>query len=138
MAYTGPDRIGAERSPWAGWVAFAGLILILVGLFNSLDGLTAIFNSEFLLDTGEETLVFDLTAWGWIHLIIGLAQIGTGIALFGRATWPRVAGVILLMVNAVGQMAFLPVFPIWSSLIIILDIVCVWALVVHGEEVRSA
>jgi len=128
----------AGRSPWVGWVAFAGVLLIMLGVFNAIDGLAALFADEFFVDTDEGTLVFNLTSWGWIHLVFGSLQVIMGIALFSGVRWARAGAVVLLVVNATAHMAFLASSPVWSALIIALNVVCIWALIVHGEEVTSA
>ncbi|MGH3926427.1 MAG: DUF7144 family membrane protein, partial [Pseudonocardiaceae bacterium] len=82
-------------------------------------------------------LVFDLTTWGWVHLLLGALQILTGLALFSGATWARVTAVILVMLNVIGQIAWLNAQPVWSAIVIVLDLLVLWALVVHGEEARE-
>ncbi|HEU4544408.1 MAG TPA: hypothetical protein VFR23_24975 [Jiangellaceae bacterium] len=122
---------------WVGWIWFAGLALILVGTFNLIHGLVAVFEDDVLIAAGEGLVVLDLTAWGWVHTIAGALQVVVGLMLFTGARWARIAAIVLVMLNAVAQLAALNVQPTWSLVIIALDVVVLWALVVHGEEARA-
>ena len=114
-------------------------MLLMVGTFNAIDGLVAIFKDDFTLVSPRGTaLVFDVTAWGWIHLGFGIVQILIGIALFSGKMWARVAGVVLAVLNAISQLTFLSVYPIWSIIIIAIDVLVIWALTVHGAEAEQA
>jgi len=112
---------------------FAAIMLLMVGAFNALDGLVALLKDEVFVTTPAGLLVFDLTTWGWINLLLGIAQFAVGIALTKGAFWARMAGVVLVALNALGQLAFLSSYPIWSVIIIALDVIIIWALVVHGD-----
>jgi hypothetical protein len=105
----------APPSAWVGWIAFAGVIMVLLGSFHIIQGLVALFNDEYFL-VGKSGLVvnLDFTAWGWVHLIGGI------IALF----------------SAVVNLAFLGAYPIWSMMMIALAVVVILALTVHGSEVK--
>jgi hypothetical protein len=122
---------------WVGWIWFAGLALILVGTFNLIHGLVAVFEDEVLVAAGEGLVVLDLTTWGWVHAIAGVLQVVVGLMLFTGARWARIGAIIIVMLNAVAQLAALNVQPTWSLVIIALDVVVLWALVVHGEESRA-
>ena len=82
--------------------------------------------------------VFDLQGWGWWHIITGVLLIFTAIALFTGATWARVVAVILVALNALGQLFLLPVQPWWSLIVLTLDILVIYALTVHGRELKAA
>ncbi|MBB3664892.1 MULTISPECIES: DUF7144 family membrane protein [Prauserella salsuginis group] len=118
----------------AGWVAFASIMLVLVGLFNVLFGLVALFEQDYYLVGSAGLLVFDLTGWGWIHLIIGGAAVLAGVALTTGATWARAVAAGLAGLNALAQVAFLPAFPAWSLVAIALDVLVIWAVVVHAGK----
>ena len=120
-------------SIWAGWIAFAALLMIMMGAFNAIEGLTGVL-TDFYVVAPEDVLVFDLTTWGWIHLVVGVLVALTGVALLARATWARVVTVVLAVLNAVAQMAFVAVYPVWSVIVIGLCAVVIWAVVVHGHE----
>jgi hypothetical protein len=127
-----------DRSLWVGWVYFGGAMMILLGTFNLIEGLVALFNDQYYVATPQGLLVFDITAWGWVHLIIGIAAIGVGIGVFTGATWARVTGVILCGINALAQLAFLSAYPVWAVIVIALDVLVIWALIVHGDEARDS
>ena len=124
---------------WVGWILFAAIMLMMVGTFNAIDGLVAIFKDDFTLVSPRGTaLVFDVTGWGWIHLIFGILQVLIGLALFSGKLWARISAIILAVLNAISQLTFLPVYPIWSIIIIAVDVLIIWALTVHGEEAEAA
>jgi hypothetical protein len=122
------------RSLWVGWVYFGGAMMAMLGLFNIIEGLVALFNDEYYVATTQGLLLFDITAWGWVHLIIGIIAVAVGIGVFTGATWARICGVILCGVNAILQLMFLSAYPVWGALVIALDVLVIWALIVHGDE----
>src|SRR5919106_4617836 len=87
--------------------------------------------------SGESLVLLDLSAWGWAHFIVGLLQVVVGLVLFTGARWARIAAIVLVMLNAVAQLAALNAQPTWAVIIIALDVLVLWALVVHGEEARA-
>lgn len=122
---------------WVGWIWFAALMLVLLGTYNLIEGLAAIFEDEIFATTSTGLLVLDLTAWGWVHAVVGALQVLVGLAMFSGATWPRVVAIILVMINAVAQLAWLNAHPVWSVIVIAMDVLVLWALVVHGAEARE-
>ncbi len=129
----------SSRSTASGWVFFAGTILFIVGAFNAIYGLTAIFKDEVLTGTGSGgVIVWDVTGWGWIHLLVGIVMVLAGIGLFTGQNWARWAAIVFCMVNAITQVAFITVFPLWTILIVTLDIVIIYQLTARWdvEETR--
>jgi hypothetical protein len=123
---------------WVAWILFAAVVAIIVGIFNVIAGLVALFRDEVLVDTGSRLLLFDVTTWGWIHLLVGVAQIVVGVFLLRAAMWARVAAVALAALNAVAQMASMSTNPVWATIVIALDVFVIWAVIVHGGELRDA
>ena len=123
---------------WVGWVAFAGVMMTILGTFHAIEGLVAIFKDEYFL-VGKSGLVVnvDYTVWGWVHLLAGVIVIAAGVAVFSGKIWARTIGVILAMLSAVVNIAFLSAYPIWSTIMITIDILVIWALTVHGGELRD-
>jgi hypothetical protein len=122
-----------EVSGWAvGAVAFAGTMMVLIGVFQALAGLVALFNDEFYVVSANYTFDLDVSAWGWIHLILGLAVLATGMGLFARKTWAGVTAIILVTLSAVSNFFFIPYYPIWALLVIGLDVWVIWALTRPG------
>jgi hypothetical protein len=132
---TRPDR---EVSGWAmGGLAFAGTIMVLMGVFQALAGLVAIFNDEFFVVAQNYTFDLDVSAWGWIHLLVGLAVLATGMGLFARKPWAAVAAIVLATLSALSNFFFIPYYPIWSLLVIGLAIWVIWSLTRPGVMVES-
>jgi hypothetical protein len=126
-----------QATGWVGFVVFAGVMLMMLGGFQAIQGLVAIFRDDYYLVTRSGLLLtMDFTAWGWTHLIIGLIAIGTGIGVLLGQTWARVTGIIIAVLSALSNLAFLPAYPIWSVIIIALDVLAIYALAVHGREVQ--
>jgi hypothetical protein len=137
-AYEPPGTNRPVASGWVGWIWFAGLVLVLVGTINAIEGLAAIVEDDVFVTTGQGgLLVFDLTTWGWVHLLLGALQILAGLALFSGATWARVTAIVLVMLSVIGHIAWLNAQPVWSVIVIVLDLLVLWALVVHGDEARE-
>ncbi len=125
-------------SGWVGWVAFAGIMMVLLGTFHIIDGLIALFNDEYFLVTKSGLAVSaDFTTWGWVHLIGGILVVAAGIGVFAGRVWARGLGVVVAMISAVINLGFLSAYPIWSSIMILVDILVIWALTVHGGELRE-
>ena len=131
-------RYAAEPSAWTGWVVFGGVILITLGAFQVIQGLVALFDNGFYL-VRPSGLVVDVNynAWGWTHLIIGAIAILTGLGLLAGNMAARIVGVAVAVLSAIVNLGFISAYPIWSALIIALDVVVIYAIIVHGGEVRD-
>jgi len=127
-----------RTSAWTGWIGFAGTMMVLLGSFHVIQGLVALFNDDYYL-VGKSGLVVnvDLTAWGWVHLIGGAVVIGAGVCVFAGQLWARIVGVIVAMVSALVNVGFMGAYPLWSLIMIALDVVVILALTVHGSEIRE-
>ena len=119
-------------------VAFAGIMLALIGFFDILQGLTALFNDEYFAVRGGELLVFDFTTWGVITLIWGAMLVAAGFGLLGGRGGARVFAIVVVFVNMIVQIAFLAAYPIWSAIIIALDVFVLYALTARWDEVKLA
>ena len=124
---------GPRVSGWAvGGLTFAASIMLLVGTFQVLAGLAAIINDDFFVVARHYTFDLDVTAWGWIHLILGILLVIAGFALFAGRTWAIVAGVFLAILTAVDNFFFIPYYPWWSIVTIALSVWVIWALTRPG------
>ena len=122
---------GGERSTW---IAFAGVMMLILGCLDVIWGLAAIINDEVVVVGGHGALIFDISAWGWVQLILG-ALIGLiGFGLLTGNTAARWAGVVLISLNAVLQIVWFPAAPLWALLIIALDIVLIYQLTINWSE----
>jgi hypothetical protein len=134
-----PDRSSAPApTAWVGWLVYAGIMMILVGSFQAIDGLIALFNDNFYVVRPNGLVVnLDYTAWGWTHLLLGILLIAAGSAVFSGRIWGRTLGVIAAMLSAIVNFAFIPAYPVWSLLIITVDVLVIYALIAHGGELRD-
>ena len=121
----------------AGFIIFAAVMMTMMGVFHSIAGLAGILEDEFYVATPNYLLEFDATAWGWIHLIGGLVILFAGFGLFQGAVWARTVGVILASLSAIANFAFIPFYPVWSLVIIAVDVFVIWALTVHGRDIAE-
>jgi hypothetical protein len=128
---------GTKGGAWAGWVIFAGVLLLMIGVFNVIEGLVAIFYDKRVLVTPERLIAVDLTGWGWTLLIFGLVMVATGIGLLAAQTWARITAIVLVGLHAVVQVAWLGAYPIWSVLMVALDTVLLYALTVRWAQARA-
>jgi hypothetical protein len=129
---------GQEVSGWAvGFILFAAIMMIMVGVFQALQGLVAIFENEFYVATRNYTFQFDATSWGWIHLLLGLLVAFAGYGLLSGKTWARVVALTLAVLSAIANFLFIPYYPFWSLLIVTLDIFVIWAIAAHGGAMRD-
>lgn len=129
-----PNR---EVTGWVGWVYFAGFLMVIMGIFQAIAGLTALLNDSFYAVTRGGLLVFDYTTWGWVHLVLGMVVVMAGTAVVSGQTWGRVVGVFLATLSIIANFAFLKAYPVWSSIIIIVDVLIIYALTVHGDEAKQ-
>ena len=122
-----------QLSGWAvGGISFAAAMMITVGIFQVIAGLTAIFDDEFYVITQNYTFDLDVTAWGWIHLLLGILLLVAGWGLFSGAAWAAVVALTLAILSAVANFFFIPYYPFWSLLVIAIDIWIIWALTRPG------
>jgi hypothetical protein len=109
----------------------------MAGVFQALAGLVAIFENEFYVPTRNYLFQFDATSWGWIHLLVGLLVAFAGWGLLSGRTWARVVAITLAVVSAIANFAFIPYYPFWSMLIIVIDVVVIWAVAAYGGTMRD-
>lgn len=119
----------STKGLWAWGVgAFAGVVLVTVGLFQFLEGLSAVLKDDVYVATHDYLYSINLTGWGWIHLIIGAVAVVVGVCVLYGQTWARGTGVLIAVLSAVSNFAFLPHYPFWSMLVIAIDVLVIWAL----------
>lgn len=112
-----------------GWVRFAGVVMAVIGTFGVIEGLVAIFAPTYFITLDGAVLTIDLTAWGWVHIIIGALTLVIGVALLGNVpNWARGVGMGLVALNMLVQLAWLPAYPIWAIIAIVLDMIIIGAL----------
>jgi len=126
------DR-GARQGEGYWMIVFAVALLVTVGFFNLIDGIAAIANSHVFI-ANAHYVVGDLRAWGWVVLILGVLQLIAAIAILAGSQAARWFAVVVIGLNAIGQMLFIPAYPFWSLLIIAVDIVALWGLCAYGNR----
>jgi hypothetical protein len=126
---------GQRESKWAsGMTVFAAAFMVIGGVWHTLAGIAALLHDEVYVSTPGYTFEFDLTAWGWIHLLLGVLVIIAGFALLKGQTWARIVGVGLACLSLIVNFLFIPYQPIWSLLIIALNVGIIWALTTYRRE----
>ena len=137
------SRVAYGNSPdptgWTGWVIFASFMMFLVGTFQAIQGLVALFDNGFYL-VHPNGLVVDVNynVWGTVHLILGVLLILSGAGVLTGNLAARMVGVVLAGLSALANMAFIGAYPVWSLLIITVDVLVIYALTVHGRELRDS
>ncbi len=127
-----------EPTGWVGWILFAGIMLFMVGTFQAIAGLVALFNHDYYLVTKSGlALSMDFTAWGWTHLLIGVVALFAGWGVMVGQMWARVFGIAIAFLSAVANIMFMGAYPVWSVIMIAVDVFCIYALSVHGREVKA-
>ena len=134
MSTTGGSRQEEQSiSGWAeGGITFAVTMAILVGTFQIVQGLVAVINDEFYVVTRNYTFDLDVSAWGWIHLIIGLGMLAVAFGLYARALWAVIGGLAFAMLSALSNFFFIPYYPIWALVLIALNLWIIWSLTRPG------
>jgi hypothetical protein len=122
-------------SGWAiGFSAFAGAVMILIGIFHFFTGLGAVINDNLYVVGQNYAFDLDVTQWGWIHMILGVIIFAAGLGIFSGATWARAVGITLAVISAIANFLYIPYYPAWAILIISLDIIVIWALASYHAD----
>ena len=129
----------SEKAPsWArGFVLFAAVMLIIIGVFHAFNGLSAILEDAFFVVTPNYLFSIDVTTWGWLHLILGIIVLLAGVYLLRGSLWAVLVGIVVAGVSAILNFLSIPYYPFWSLLIIALDVVVIWALATHGRDLAT-
>ena len=131
-------RPGERPAGWGSLIVFAGVMLAVVGLFQFMTGLTALFNDEILVVRSDSLIVaLDYTYWGWLHLLLGAVALVASYLLLRGNMVGRVVATIIAAVNTLVSFAFLPAQPWWSLLTIAFNVVVIYAITTHGAELKS-
>lgn len=128
----------AAGGEYSGWIAFAGVMMFILGSLDALWGLAGILNDEVVVVGGQGSLILDITTWGWVHLILGSIVALSGVGLLMGNTAARVVGIVFVTINAIAQIVWFPAAPLWAFLMIILDTVILYQLTMNwsADETR--
>jgi hypothetical protein len=129
------NRAQHEAPPESAWVGgltmFAVVMMLIVGILQALNGIAALFNDKVYVTTPNYIYAFDLTGWGWIHLLLGVLVAVVGVAIMQGQTWGRWVGIGLVGLSLIANFLFIPYYPIWSLVIIALEVAVIAALATH-------
>jgi hypothetical protein len=129
------DYIADEHG--SGWVAFAGVLVLILGTMNTIEGIAAIGNANFFVH-GTHYVFASLKTWGWITLILGVCQLLVGFGIFARNQFARWTGVFIVSLNALAQLLMIPAYPFWSLALFSIDIIAIYGLVAYGSKIATA
>ncbi|MDA1361813.1 hypothetical protein O1R50_19450 [Glycomyces luteolus] len=130
---------GETKAAWAaGGMVFAAISMIMIGVWQAIEGIFGIATDEFYTEVADYVVNVDTTAWGWVHLILGVITALVGCALFTGATWARVLGITLASLVLINNFLYLPFYPFWSLLIIALAVFSIWAIAVAPKPSEAA
>lgn len=123
---------------WSGWIAFAALMLMIIGVVNVLEGIVAIVYRQRTVVVQDRLYVVNLTSWGVLVLVSGAILVCAGIGVLTARTWARVVAVVFVALHAVTQVGWLAAYPLWSLLMLALDIVVLYALTAGWHDITAA
>ncbi|WP_327664621.1 MULTISPECIES: DUF7144 family membrane protein [unclassified Streptomyces] len=125
---------GAREAAAGGLTIFAAVMLFIVGTMGFFRGLMAILEDKVFLSTPEYTFQFDLTTWGWIHLLLGIVAVVVSFGLFVAMKWARVLGVVVAVLVMIGNFLSIPYYPFWSLTLIAMNALVIWGLCVVKRD----
>jgi hypothetical protein len=132
----GYEDYGYEEERGSGWVAFAGVLLLILGTLNTIEGIAAIGNANFFV-ANTHYVIGNLNTWGWVSLCIGVLQLLVGLGIFARNQFSRWVGVFALACNSIAQLLMMPAYPFWSLSIFAIDILAIYGLIAYGQRISS-
>jgi hypothetical protein len=145
LSVQSPSEAGAERYPAAvsyedergdGWLVFAGIMLIVIGVMNVIGGIAAIDNANFFV--ADAQFVFsDLNTWGWVILVTGVVQVLAAVGIWARNQLSRWLGVGFASLNMLAQLLMIAAFPLWSLAIFAVDLLVIYGLVIYGGRLEN-
>jgi len=128
-----------EVTGWVGWIVFAGTMMAILGVFHMFEGLVALFrHTQIVFPTSGLTVQASYTQWGWLQLIAGALVFLAGLSLFTGRMWARTVAVILVAISALVNFAWASLYPFWSLTLLAIDFLVLYAIIVHGSEMKVA
>ncbi|GAA4783159.1 membrane protein [Actinomycetospora chlora] len=140
---TSPATSVASEAPsgaWSGWVRFGAVVMVVVGVFGVIEGLAAVLSPTYFVAANGQVFVLSWGTWGWVHLVLGalVAIVGASLLGGGAPSWARGAAIALVALSAIVHLVLIPVAPVWSIVVIALDVVVLYALVTTWGEPLAA
>lgn len=130
-------RTTRGSAAWFGWVTFAAVLLCVLGVLNILEGLVALLRNQVTFIDGDSLVVVDLTGLGVVMVVFGALLLLSGIGLLARSNVARIAAIVIVALHALAQIASLGAYPVWSLLMLTLDVIVIFALTVHWEAAKA-
>jgi hypothetical protein len=126
----------ASSRAWGGWIAFAALMMIVIGSLDFFEGLIAVIRKSYYVATPNQIIVFDTTTWGWITMLLGALLVLVGLGLTSRSGVARWTAIVILVLSLLEQLAWLgnTVYPLWTLTIIALQIIVLYALTARWND----
>jgi len=138
----GTSRVAYGNQPdptgWTGWIVFASFMMFLLGAFQAVQGLVALFDDGFYVTSGNLVVNVNYNVWGTVHLLLGVLLILTGAGVLTGNLAARTIGVILAGLSALANLLFIEAYPFWSIIIITVDVLVIYALTIHGRELKDS
>ena len=132
------DYSAPAPTAWVGWIAFAGLMMIVTGVLGAIAGLAAIVRDEtYVQGFNDRVWIFDETAWGWIHLLIGIAVVAIGAMMLRGGAISMALGAGVIVLHMIAHFQWMGMYPWWSIVVIAIDVLILSALIVHGGEMAT-
>ena len=131
----------ASKGFWAGWVAFAGLLLMIIGGLDFFQGMIAVIRDEYYVLTAQGALVFDVSTWGWLMMIWGLVLACIGYGLVSGASWARWVAILGVSANFLAQLGLsggIGQVSLWGLCVLALNVLVLYALIVRWDDAKAA
>ena len=130
----------SSKGSMAGWIGFAGILMVIIGGLDFIEGLIALFKDDYFVVTQSGFLAINLTGWGWVMVIWGALLFFAGLGLLGGQGWARWFAIVVVGLNFFAQLGFLgnSQYPLWSLTVVALNVVVLYALTACWEESRAA
>jgi hypothetical protein len=136
-----PTAVSDEPTSGAWWafgiILFAGCMMLMMAFFSFFQGLAAVIKGNFFVVVPNYAFQVDTTTWGWIHMLLGIVTGAAGVFLFFGKMWARIIAIAVALVSAVWNFLSIPYYPVWSILIVVLDILVIWAVAWHGRDMQD-
>jgi hypothetical protein len=124
---------------WSGWIAFAGWLMVIIGVLDFFEGLIAVIRGQYYVLTANQIVVFDMRTWGWIMIIWGIVVVLAGLGLLSGSGWARWFTIIVASLSIIGQLGFVgsASYPLWALTVLALTFVVLYALIARWDDAMS-
>jgi hypothetical protein len=137
-AHSDVDLRPARATGWVGWIVFAAIMMVVSGVFDVIWGIVGIVRDEVFISGPRGNVInLDYTTWGWINLVVGAVMVVAGFGLFTGALWASVIAITVAVLSAVANLLVIAAYPVWSVIVITLDVLVIYAISVHGREIQD-